>query len=612
MQALLVSLLFAGTPAPAAAPQAPAPEAAIKADDIRRDIGWLADPARTGRGVGTPGNAASAAWIADQMKAIGLAPAFEGGYQQPFEAPIDVAFKGDNRLQLGKVQPVLRKGWQPFTFSDNGSVKGELVWAGYGISAKELDYDDYAGLDVKGKIVLVAAHFPRETDQKSPFRSPKAFAYGEWRYKAMNARDHGAVAILGVRDDWHHPAEGAADKLPGWNGAVASRAGLLSALVTISALRSSAIDPAALGKATGDDGKPHSKALGIPVELAVGLEQEKAQTANVAGVLRGKEGALAGECVVIGAHFDHLGMGGEASLAPDQGPKVHPGADDNASGTSSMLAIARAFAAAGPQARTMLFVAFSGEELGLLGSAHYVKNPSKLCPNEKTQLMVNLDMVGRPKDGKVYVYGVDTAEGLRTRVEALVKEPPALALTTAPGGDGYGPSDHTSFYAKDIPVLFFFTGAHTDYHRPTDTADKIDAAGDAMVAQLAFRAARDAAGRPERLKVAKAAAPAPGKGHGAGDPGSGGGYGAYFGSIPDFAERTDAGVLVSGVRPGSPAEKAGIAGGDIITQMGESPIKNLYDLTYALRAHRPGDVVEVAWEHGGKKLTAKVTLGERP
>ena len=586
----------------AAARGGPGAEAAIRPADLGADVTWLAAPERTGRGVGTPGNGQAAAWIAERMRALGLAPAFPEGYLQEFEVPVGVKLAGANALEVGGRALALGTGWRPFAFSDNGAAKGELVWAGYGITAPDLSYDDYAGIDVKGKVVLVAAHFPRESDPASPFRAPRAYSYGEWRYKAMNARDHGAVALVAVRDDWQH--DGAAP-LPPFGGSPSSPAGLLAVQAAGGALGPAA-DAAALARAGQEDGRPHSRGLGVQVRAEVGIERVRARTANVAGVMRGADPALAAECVVVGAHFDHLGYGGDNSLAPDV-TAVHPGADDNASGVAAMLAIASAFEARGPPARTLLFAAFTAEEMGLLGSAQLAKAMPPACPLAQVQLMVNLDMVGRPRDRKVFVEGVDTARGLRAWTAALDARPPALPLLPSFVGDGYGPSDHTSFYAKGVPVLYFFTGAHADYHRPTDTADKVDPDGLSAVARLAYRAAESAADAPYRIEVVTAPPP-PGQGGAGGD---GRGYGAYLGTIPDFGERSEPGVLLTGVRAGSPAEKAGLAGGDVVLKLGAKPIANLQDLTYALRFYRAGDAVEVVWSRGGERRSARVVLGER-
>ncbi len=578
------------------------PEPPVDPGRAHAEVSWLADQARAGRGIGTPGSAEAAAFVAERFREAGLAPAFDDGYLQRFDAPFRATLKEGNALAVGGAALAPGTDFLPLGFSDDGEVEGEVVFAGYGITAPDLSYDDYAGLDVKGKVVLVAQDFPRESDASSPFRDPRSYRYGEWRYKATNARDHGAAAIVGVRDVWAHEGP---DEVPAWRGQVSSRAGLLAVRTTAAALARGGIDVRALAAPGEADGKPHSRPLGVAARLAVEVAHERAETANVAAILPGRDPALAGECVVIGAHHDHLGLGGDASLAPEQVGTVHPGADDNASGVAALLAVARAFAAEGPARRTVVFAAFGAEELGLLGSAHLVKNPPARCPVERMQLMVNLDMVGRPRGGKVYVDGAGTAKGLRRMVEALAGRSPRLPLHLAFGGDGYGPSDHTSFHARGVPVLFLFTGAHADYHRPTDTADKIDEGGLAAVARLALRVAREAAEREERLEVVRAAAPATSAGRGDR------GYGAYFGAIPDFAERKEPGVLLTGVRPGSPAERAGIAAGDVLLRLGTTKLLSLQDLAFALRSHRPGDEVEVEWERAGSRATARVKLEER-
>jgi hypothetical protein len=242
--AALAALFAASAIAATPAPTLPA-EPSFDGARAKADVAWLADPAREGRAVGTKGLAAAAAWIEARMKAIGLAPAGADGYRQPFDAPVGARLGDGNALTIGATTPKLSAAWLPFTFSDDGKVEGELVFAGYGITAPALNYDDYAGLDVKGKVVLVAQDFPREKDQQSPFRDPKNYQYGEWRYKMTNARDHGALAVLAVRDDWNHPAT---DEIPPWKGSVSSRAGLVAARVTLAALKAAGVDAAALAE----------------------------------------------------------------------------------------------------------------------------------------------------------------------------------------------------------------------------------------------------------------------------------------------------------------------------------------------------------------------------
>ena len=596
LSALALSACSAARPIPTP------PDPSFDGARAKAEVTWLADPARTGRGVGTPGIAAAADWIESQMKGIGLAPAGSDGYRQVFEAPVGARLLEGNALSLAGRDQRLSVDWQPFTFSDDGKVEGEIVFAGYGITAPELGYDDYAGLDVKGKIVLLAQDFPGEPDPKSPFRDPNNYRYGEWRYKVTNARDHGAAAVLAVRDDWNHPAR---DEIPPWKGSPSSRAGLMAARITLEALKGAGIDAAALASPIGTDLKPRSRALGTRAAMQVAVVQEKARTANVVGRIAGSDPAVADECVIVGAHYDHLGFGGENSASPEQIGQPHLGADDNASGTAALLEIARAFAAEAPARRTVVFAAFSGEELGLLGSAQFVKTPPAGCPLGKMQLMVNLDMVGRPQQGKLYVHGVDTAKGLRETVKEQADRAPPIALRVEVGGDGFGSSDNTSFYAKDVPVLYLFNGAHADYHRVSDSADKIDAAGLAEAARLGWRAARDAADWPTRLEVVRVVQSKP--------QGGGGGRGSRpsLGTIPDFSERKDPGVLLTGVMPGSPAEKAGLAGGDVVLRLGTKKILNLEDLQYALTGHRPGDVLELEYLRGGTATVVQVTLAER-
>jgi peptidase M28-like protein/PDZ domain-containing protein/PA domain-containing protein len=583
-------------------PRAPPKEDAAVAR-ARAEIAWLADAARGGRGVGTEGGDEAARWVAARFEEAGLAPAYDEGYLQWLEAPYRATLKAGNTLRLGSEALTLEQDFIPFGFSDDGTVEAEVVYAGHGITAPDLRHDDYAGLDVKGKIVLVAQDFPREADPASPFRDPAHYRLAEWRYKAINARDHGAAAMLAVRDVWAHDGP---DELPPWRGQVSSRAGLLAARVTAAALARAGLDVRALAAAAEEGGRAPAGAPPLRGRLSVEVQHERARTANVVAILPGRDPAVAGECVVIGAHHDHLGLGGDASLAPDQIGAVHPGADDNASGVAALLAVARASAAEGPTRRTLVFAAFAAEELGLLGSAHLVGSPPRRCPVERMQLMVNLDMVGRPREGKVYVQGTGTAKGRRDEVRAVADRAPRVPLTLAFGAsDGYGPSDHTSFYARDVPVLYLFSGAHADYHRPSDTADKVDAAAVAAVAGLAFRAVRGAADRAGRLEVVRAAGPPPPQDR------SERGYGTYLGAIPDFAERAEPGVLLTGVRAGSPAERGGLAAKDVLVRVGATRVMNLQDLAFALRSHRPGDAVEVEWTRAGERRTATVKLEER-
>ena len=332
----------------------------------------------------------------------------------------------------------------------------------------------------------------------------------------------------------------------------------------------------------------------VPLASAANPHAPPAATGrNVIALLEGTGNE--GEVVVVGAHYDHLGHGGYGSLAEGSGD-IHNGADDNASGVAAMLAAAARLASGPAPARSVLFVAFTGEELGLLGSSHYVKNPA--VPLDRTIAMINLDMVGRLGDGELIVYGIGTAEEWDT---ILRNANEGLGIPLALQDAGYGPSDHTSFYTADIPVLHFFTNVHGDYHRPTDDWEKIDVDGLERVSALVAGVAWTLSKSDARLALIR----------GAGAPQQrASGYGAYLGSIPDFTP-VDHGVLLSGVSGGSPAELAGIRKGDTIVQMGRHEIADLYGLTDALQLFEPGDRVEVQVLRDGERVSFEVVLGSR-
>lgn len=586
----------------------PQPEEVITAGALLEEVRILASPEMTGRGVGTAGIERAADHIIRKFQEAGLKPGGTEGYRQTFPVITGLKVGATTKMVVTEgssakeAEAVSGDLFTPFGFSDDGTAEGEVVFAGYGITAPELNYDDYAGVDVTDKIVLVMTHEPREKDEKSPFRDPEAYRYTEVRYKAINAREHGARALIVVEDPLGHRGE--AEELFAIRGvAGGSRAGILA----INARRSVA------ERLLGPTGKtllelqqqidrslqPHSLPLPkVQVAIRVELIEERGTTANIIGVLPGSDPVLRETAIVVGAHYDHLGLGGEYSLAPSRYGEIHVGADDNASGTAALILLARAIARHGGAKRTLIFAAFSAEELGIVGSSHYAK--SSPFAMEKTVAMVNLDMVGRLTNRTLYVFGVKTGKEFSGVLEE-VNRGGNLALKL--GGDGYGPSDHTSFYSRKVPVLFFFTGPHGDYHRPSDTVDKLNAEGLAEVTRLVYRVIGHLANRPEPVTYAQVQEPPP--------IGGGRGYGAYFGSIPDFGSREEEGVRISGVRPGSPAEKAGLQEGDIIVKMAGVRVKNLHDLVYVLRSKRAGDTVEVTFLRDGQELRATTTLERR-
>ncbi|HET7876435.1 MAG TPA: M28 family peptidase [Methylomirabilota bacterium] len=591
-------LLLAIGPSVALAAGAPLPSSEWLLEQVK----MLSAPENEGRASGTQGADRAAAQIAALFKQAGLGPGgHAGGYLQPFQVTTGVRLGPQNTLSV--VTPAARSfmlgaDFTPLPVSGDGVEENALVFAGYGITAPDLGYDDYAGLDVRGKIVLVLSREPRSQDPASPFRRPQAYHYAERSHKIINAREHGARGILLVE---HPSAE--QERLPRLEG-ITHPWGILAAFVT-RAVGDSLLGPsgkrlAELAAAIDQALAPRSfPVAGVRVRLELSLTRDRGTAANVVGVLPGTDPALRNEAIVVGAHYDHLGHGGEGSLAPDQIGAIHHGADDNASGTAAVMALARAFAAAGGAPRTLIFVAFAGEEMGLLGSGHYVKQP--VHPLDRTALMVNLDMVGRLREGKLYVAGVDSGTGLRSLVSDAAQ---GLGLALQLQGDPYSPSDHTAFYAAGRPVVFLFTGAHGDYHRPSDTWDKINAAGLETVTAFAFRLISAVAAQPAAPAYVKIEAP-PVKG-----PGSRG-YGPFFGIIPEFGESPQPGVRITGVRPGSPAEKAGVRAGDVIVKFGPVTVKTLTDLTFALRGQRPRDRVEVRFLRDGREHQVEAVLEER-
>ena len=446
-------------------------------------------------------------------------------------------------------------------------------------------------------------HERREKDERSPFQAPEAFRYRGIRYKAWNAREHGAKGILIVQDLKGHRVK--REELFGIHRSGGTSAGILAVNV-LREVADAILAPAGttlwqIQEEIDASFSPRSFVIpGRRIHLQVDLTTEKGKAMNVIGILPGADPVLKDEALVLGAHYDGLGRGGELSLAPHSYGEVHPGADDNASGVAGMVAIAEAFSLTGAK-RTLIFVAFSGEEVGLLGSSAYVKEPP--WPLEKTYAMVNLDMIGRLKEKRLYILGIDSAKELRNIVAGAAARRGFYLVFS---GDAYGPSDHTPFYTRGAPVLMFHTGPHADYHRPSDTGDKINSDGIEKVVRVIFKTTGKLANRAGPLTFVRTKREAAGGRHGGRSS-----YGAYFGSIPDFSESDGSGVRLVGVRPGSPAEDAGLKAGDVIIKFAGSKIRNLHDFLFALRSKRGGDEVEVVYLRRGKEVKVRAKLEER-
>jgi aminopeptidase YwaD len=604
--------VFAATVLLAAA----AGDSTFSAERYLSHIKFLASPEMRGRESGSPELEKAAQYIVTRFKSDGLKPLDGKSYLQAFEITTSAKLGKANRLDLvvkDKTES-LHSGMEfvPINFSSHGKASGGVVYAGYGITAPEYNYDDYAGIDVHGKFVIVLEHEPQEYDEKSVFDGKIYTDHSQTYSKAANARRHGAAGVILVWDRINHQASGSdsgsngKDELEAF-GATAgpTDAGILFVQVkedvAASLLRSAGKDLMDIEREINTDVKPRSFALpGVEVRENVDVERVVKTVHNVVGYLPG----ATDEYLIIGAHYDHLGLGGQFSLAPSLTGTVHPGADDNASGTSAVIELARHFSALPKPKRGILFMTFAGEELGLLGSGYYANHPE--LPLDKAVAMINMDMIGRVRDGKLFVGGAGTGTTLRQDLDSITPRFPLHVDYS--DNSGYGSSDHTSFTAKQVPVLFFFSGLHGDYHKPSDTWDKIDANAAIQVVQLvadvADRLDSDT-GRPQFVRVEEKDNP-----HAGVVSGSGSGYGPYFGSIPDFAE-PPTGVRFADITPGSPAAKGGLKAGDILVRFGKEPVGNLYDFTYALRAHKAGEEVEVEVLRGDKRVTAKVQLTER-
>jgi peptidase M28-like protein/PDZ domain-containing protein/PA domain-containing protein len=572
------------------------------------DVKSLSAPKMEGRGAGTKGIELAAHLIEERYRSLGLQPAGVKSYFQPFTVITGAKLKDGNRLEVqdGKSKQGLKlnQDFVPFSFSASGEVAGPVAFAGYGVTAPEFGYDDYAHLDVKDKFVVILRYEPAGFAAKSG--NAGLTQHSQLITKAINARNHGAKAVILVNGKLGDGEEDQLTKFGSVNGP--ENAGIVIVQVKNDAASAWFAD-AGEGKSLAETqnqinstSTPASFSFrdSFQFSLGVNIEKTRATVNNVLAYLSGKTD----EYIIIGAHYDHLGYGNVDSLAPSQIGQIHPGADDNASGTAGVLELARLLVPRkGQLQRGILFADFAGEELGLLGSAEWVKEPT--LPLDKAVAMINMDMIGRIKDEKVFIGGTGTGATFK---DLLDEEKARFAFHVEYSTSGYAASDHTSFVGKKIPVLFFFSGLHSDYHKPSDTWDKINAPDATKLLDFIDDVALKIDSASERVAFVTVKEEQP-SGHAASG-GGGSGYGPYFGSVPDFGQEED-GVKFSDVRPGSPAAKAGFKAGDVLVQFGDKPIHNLYDFTDALRRSKVGDVVNVQVMRDGKPVRAPVKLEQR-
>jgi hypothetical protein len=580
---------------------------------LKRDVTYLASDELEGRGPGTKGIDKAADYIAQQFQRAGLKPGGpHGSYFQPFTISGRAKLEGATLTLRGPLsQTIELKEGRDFSvvgFSGSGKVTAPVVFAGFGITAPDIGYDDYKGLDVAGKVVLLLRKTPRYDNEKVPFDADRRERHASLENKIANAEVHKAAAVLLVNDSTEL---GKGDKLiPFAMTASAPNPGSIPFLHVRRDLAETMLF-ASLGRRLTDlerainrHLKPQSASLpGWTAVLQTKVKRQTIPVKNVVGVLEGS-GPLAGETIVVGAHYDHLGYGdpGSRLKGKDRAKKlIHHGADDNASGTTALMEMARHFGKLkNRQGRRLVFIAFSAEERGLLGSRYYC-NKEPLFPLAGTAVMVNLDMVGRlrpdPKTGKdkLLIGGLGTAKDFMTLVDSLNK---SADFTLSKSKGGTGPSDHDSFYRKGVPVLFLWTGYHADYHLPSDTADRINVAGmkrivnftEQLIAHLATETPR-----PEYVRVKSDFVPSPSKGM------------PRLGIMPSYEDSDVPGLLIDGVAEGGPAAKAGLKAGDRIIAIAGRPVTSINTYMVLMAQQQRGRPVEVRVSRGGKQQTFLVT-----
>ncbi len=543
------------------------------------DVRYLADDALEGREVGSPGARCAADYIAARFRELGLTPAGTGGtWFQSFPVRTGAVLGPGNALAISGRTYETGKEWVPFGFSATSTVSRPLIYAGSGLSSPGQPRDAFAHVDLTGKIAVVDWGDPDAVQGRSSQRTDPHF-------KATVAAGRHADALVVLLPDGM-PLPSLAHEIRG----------------------SLSIPVVAVAGGAAAESVRQAARHGDEARLSAEVHPVTSEARNVVAELPGADPSLRAQHVVVGAHFDHLGRGGEesGSLAPDS-HEIHNGADDNASGTAGLLDVAGRLTGRPRPARSVLFIAFTGEERGLWGSAQFVAHPT--VDLSSVVAMLNLDMVGRMTDDAVTVFGTGTAEEwdhiLTAENDSLTRP---LDLSFNP--EGYGSSDQTSFYAKGIPVLHFFTNTHADYHRPTDDWQKINAPGIDRVSDLAARIAERLAGAPGREPAELTPVQQERRSPGGGAESPTRSYGPYLGTIPDMTPR-DFGLRITGVREGSPAEKAGLKAGDVIVEFDGREIADLYAYAYALREKKPGDEVTIVVERDGKKISLEAVLGSR-
>lgn len=570
-------------------------------EEIKSHITALTNEKMKGRKAGTEGEKYAAEYISTKFKQYGLLPTFGDNFYQNFEFISGVQAGSNNNFKIIYIEEgksiekslIYEKDFLPLAISKSASIKGTLVFAGYGITAPELNYDDYSGLDIDNKIAIVLMHYPKEKDEKNPFKISQNLNYGDIQYKIYNANNHKAAAIILINDFANHQQH--EDELIQLKEFTLYDSSSIPAIhlkrhSIIPFLEKINFNIAEAEKKIEENMKPQYKILSdLGAEISVDLIKKKSIATNVSGMIKGKSNTY----ILIGAHYDHLG---EVEIQKDNELGYYPGADDNASGVSALLYLTNKFTRDATYNNSIIFTAFSAEEIGVQGSNYFIN--SQAIPTNSIKAMINMDMIGRLKDSLI-IGGSETAEEFKTLINQLNNN----NLSIKYSADGYGPSDHSVFYNKNIPVLFFFTGAHTDHHTTKDIAEKINIDGIQKVADFIYTIVKNIEKDDVKLTFHRVKESKPLEI-------SRRGIKTYLGTIPDFAYDGE-GVKISGVRKGSPASIAGLMEGDIIIQLGDKKISNLNDYTFALRSYNPNDNVKIKFIRNREEKETEATLGKR-
>jgi aminopeptidase YwaD len=562
--------------------------------ELLDEIKYLSSDSLKGRLTGSPGDSLAAEYIKNKLASYGLRPVSGDGLQR-FKVTKRIFAGNNNLLGINGINYVADKDFTPLAFSANSGLEAEVVFAGYGfnINTESLKWNDYNGIDVKGKWVLLLRADPEPDSTKSPFVS-----YSGDRDKALLAKDMGAAGVLLVSGPAFDPRD-AFESLSTEGFSVDIPVLRIKKDVADIVLSKSKTTVASLEKKINETRKPAGFSTKVTVNGRSDIEKETTNTRNVVMVLPGEDELLKDEYIIMGAHFDHLGMGGpgSSSRAVDT-IGVHHGADDNASGVAMMLELAEKFSLTkGSHKRSIVCIAFTGEEEGLLGSKHFTEDPG--IDLSKVNAMINIDMVGRLNEtNNLQISGVGTAAGMKDLIYSK-SDTSVIKLTLS--DEGYGPSDHSSFYGKNIPVLFYFTGAHLDYHTPSDTYNKINFTGMVKISDLIFNVAEELASTETRLQFKESGPKVAAVRYGRGK-------GVTLGIMPDFAGAVKNGLRADFVTPGKPAALGGMKKGDIITAINGKTVNNIQDYMFRMGQLKHGQTISVEVLRKDKKEVLLILL----